>query len=167
MRMLETALLYAAKGWAVFPVHTILNGHCSCGDRSCTSAAKHPAVKRGVKEATTNQGQIRAWWQQTDWNIGVATGRASKLLVIDLDVSADKNGIQSLACLEERFSPLDKSLSVTTGGGGQHIYFAMPDQKIRNSAGKIGTGIDVRSDGGYVVAPPSIHHSGNIYSWNK
>jgi hypothetical protein len=166
MNALNQALEYAARGWAVFPVHTIQNGHCSCGDDNCSSPGKHPATNNGFKSATTDTNQIQSWWSgNVEWNIGIATGHVSGLLVIDLDISDTKDGRARLMELEEANTPLDKALQVRTGSGGTHLYFAMPQMDISSSAGRPAAGIDIRANSGYVVAPPSIHISGNRYNW--
>ena len=61
-RLLEAALAYAARGWAVLPLHTPTGGGCSCRDRKCRSIGKHPRTLHGVKDATTDAAQIRTWW---------------------------------------------------------------------------------------------------------
>ena len=93
---------------------------------------------------------------------GVATGN-----VIVLDVDPRHGGDHSLRQLEDRHGPLPLTWRAFTGGGGEHVYFRAPEGvEIRNNAGRLGPGLDVRGVGGYVVAPPSIHISGNQYVWN-
>lgn len=155
---LAAALAYAARNWRVFPLHTARDGKCSCRADDCKSKGKHPRNSNGCTGATTDTAQIHQWWAQwPDANVGVATGNG--LVVIDIDPR--HNGDESLAALE----PFPESPRVLTGGGGQHIYLttAVP---IRSSAGQLGPGIDVRGDGGYVVAPPSVHESGREYLWD-
>ena len=83
---LQAALSYARLGWAVLPLHTAINGLCSCGRANCSSPGKHPRTAHGVKDATTNEATIREWWQQRpDANIGIATGAVSGLVVLDVD----------------------------------------------------------------------------------
>ena len=89
----------------------------------------------------------------------------SDVFVIDVDVSGEKVGLQSLKALEEEVGSLPKDALVKTGSGGFHFYMRMPDQGVKNSAGKIAPHIDVRANGGYVIAPPSTHKSGNQYEW--
>lgn len=155
---LAAALAYAARNWRVFPLHTARDGKCSCRADDCKSKGKHPRNSNGCTGATTDTAQIHQWWAQwPDANVGVATGNG--LVVIDIDPR--HNGDESLAALE----PFPETPRVLTGGGGQHIYLttAVP---IRSSAGQLGPGIDVRGDGGYVVAPPSVHESGREYVWD-
>lgn len=166
--MLTDALAYAAHGWPVFPLHTPTGAGCSCEKPGCDRVGKHPRTWNGLKDATTNEGQIRAWWAKwPDANIGIATGGA--LLVLDVD--AYKGGEASLAALlAETGEQLPESPRVLTGGGGWHLYLAQPEglaTPLGNSKGtKLGKAIDTRGDGGYVVAPPSLHASGGRYEWD-
>ena len=146
-------------GWAVLPVHTIIDGKCSCGKADCSSAGKHPATPRGVKDASTDSEQIMQWFGNgRAYNIGIAAGAESKLAILDID---PKNGGNE--AVKEYDIP--RTLEVITGSGGRHYYFADPDGTVKNSAGKLGDGIDVRGNNGYVVAPPSLHASGTEYRW--
>src|SRR5215208_1264108 len=153
--LLDAALWYAGLGIPVFPLHWVDDqGRCSCG-KECGSAGKHPLIPIGHLGATTDAGQIRRWWSR--WphaNIGIPTGERSRLLVLDVDVKND--GFTSLNALEEEHGRFPKTLTVRTGGGGMHAYLRYPAHcEIRNSAGRIGLGLDVRGEGGYIVAPPS------------
>ncbi|MFA9229888.1 MAG: bifunctional DNA primase/polymerase [Microgenomates group bacterium] len=168
MNMLEHALNYAERGWAVLPLHEIQEGRCACGKPDCTSQGKHPKISGGLKSATFNAETIRQWWAQwPDANIGIVTGRVSGLMVVDIDHGATKNGYASLQSLEAANGPLPRDLTVQTGGGGLHIYLSMPAVDIRNSTSKLAPHIDVRGEGGYVVAPPSRHISGTRYTWEN
>ena len=116
--------------------------------------------------ASKNETQIRNWWSQHPLaNIGIATGTISNLFVLDIDTGGEKTGFDSLSTLETKHGSLPATPRVRTGSGGEHFYFWCDDPEMRNSAGKIGQNIDVRANGGYVVAPPSTHISGNIYDW--
>jgi hypothetical protein len=153
-QMLTQALQYAGRGWHVFPVHTVSDGRCSCG-QLCESPGKHPRVKWATV-ATTNTEQIESWWRRwPDANIGIATG-PSGLIVLDPD---DAEGVAELQALAEAYGPLPKTLTSKTGRGF-HIYYAGTGIKSYNS-GKL----HVKADGGYVLAPPSCHWSGAIYNW--
>lgn len=166
MSILEHALQYADRGWSVFPVYGIENGQCTCGNSDCSSAGKHPMTSGGCKDASIDPAQVNEWWRcNPKANIGIATGQVSGLVVIDVDDGVSKQGFESLQNLETRNEPLPRDFVVRTGGGGLHIYLAAPENNIRNSAGKIAPNIDVRGDGGYVVAPPSLHISGKAYTW--
>jgi hypothetical protein len=83
--MLDAALAYAQRGWAVLPLHTVRNGQCSCGNTTCSSPGKHPHTTHGVKDATTDKATIEQWWSQwPEANIGIATGAISRLVVLDV-----------------------------------------------------------------------------------
>jgi DNA-binding transcriptional ArsR family regulator len=115
--------------------------------------------------ATTDPGRIRRWWSRwPETNIGIPTGERSGLLVLDID----DHGFTSLDALEEEHGPLPETLTVRTGGGGMHLYLKYPPGSgIRNSAGKVGLGLDVRGEGGYVVAPPSRTDKGPYASLDR
>lgn len=164
-RPIDAAIVYSHRGWPVLPCHSParLPGGCSCGAADCGSPGKHPRVAGGLKSATTDTGQIEAWWGK--WpgaNIGVRTGAASGLVVVDID--PDHGGEDSLARLIAEEGALPLGREVITGSGGRHLYFRHPGGLVRNDAGRrLGPGLDIRGDGGYVVAPPSRHLSGGQY----
>jgi putative DNA primase/helicase len=110
--------------------------------------------------------QIEAWWRcWPNANVGVATGAVSGIWVLDVD--PDKGGDRSLAEFEALFETLGPTWRVETGGGGLHYWFRAPGEPLRSNAGRLGPGLDVRADGGYVVAPPSRHRSGHAYRWDE
>ena len=164
--LLTAALEYAERGWLVIPLHSPTTRGCSCGKADCPSPAKHPRTAHGLKDASRDPAVIRQWWTRwPDANIGIRTGPESNLLVLDVD---GKQGEESLIELERRDVPLPDSYTVRTGGGGQHIYFLWPEgAEVGNSQSKIAPGLDVRGQGGYVVAPPSLHASGQRYEINE
>jgi len=164
--LLDEALQYAQRGWSVFPVYQAVSaGVCSCPEGvACTSVGKHPRTQQGFKAATTDEAIIQDWWAR--WpkaNIGIATGNVSKLVVIDVDPR--NGGDESLRQLEDSHGDLSSGLVVQTGGGGQHIYFTYPDGGIDLKSHVLTVGVDIKADGGYVVAPPSLHASGKEYRW--
>jgi hypothetical protein len=168
-RPLHAALAYATRGWAVFPVHTILSGRCSCRE-VCAHPAKHPIARHGLHDATTDQRIIWGWWDRWPWaNVAIATGAPSGLIVVDIDPA--KDATQSLTRLQSLMGSLPPTLTATTGGGGWHLFFAHPGVEISNTAGRLPgvpdplPGLDLRGDGGYVVAAPSRHASGRPYAW--
>jgi hypothetical protein len=165
----EAALQYALNGLRVLPLYGIgPDVICDCGKADCKSPGKHPLVPGGAKAATCDLAQVTAWWDLwPEANIGIATGAGSGIFVVDVD--AKNGGIESLAALEAENGPLPRTVEVLTGSGGgsKHLYFKLPDSLIiRNSASKIAPGIDVRGEGGYVVAPPSRHVSGRCYRFS-
>jgi RecA-family ATPase len=164
----EQALVYAqAFGWRIIPLHNpTASGGCSCHKPDCRSPGKHPRTINGLKDGTVDSEQIQRWW--VTWpnaNIGIVTGAESGLVVLDID---QKNGgYQSLEALVKLHGDLPSTPTTHTGGGGMHYLFAHPGKGtvIRNSAGDLGPGLDIRGDGGYIVAPPSVHASGQSYQW--
>jgi len=165
--MLDHALAYAARGWRVFPVYEIRERgtQCACGKKTCASPGKHPRSANGCKDATTDVDTIRAWWRRhPDASIGVATGAG--LAVVDVDPG--HGGNDTMEDLRRALGKLPDSVEVLTGGGGRHVYLAVdPATPVRCSAGQLGAGVDIRGDGGYVVAPPSLHVSGRRYMWES
>jgi putative DNA primase/helicase len=158
--LVQAALSYAKRGWRILPLHypTVDAPYCSCAQPDCSSPGKHPRTARGVLDATTHTQQIISWWKR--WphsNIGIATGHRSNLFVLDIDDPA------SVPILEERLSlALPQTLRANTSRG-MHLYFHY-SANLRNRAGLV-PGIDIRAEGGYVVAPPSVHPSGTLYEW--
>jgi hypothetical protein len=149
--LLEAASAYAEAGLHVFPLRP---------------RSKVPATVDGLKAASTDVEQVRAWWQRwPDANVGIRTGAESGVVVLDVDTP--KGGAGGLADLECHQGKLAPTARVLTGGGGEHVYLKHPGLELRNSAGRLGGGLDVRGDGGYVVAPPSIHESGRAYRWTR
>ena len=146
--MLRNALNLARKGLPVFP---------------CVPRGKHPAVATGLKAATTDPQIIREWWgPMPDANIAFATGTPSKIFVLDVDgIDAEAE----LRKLEAKHGALPATVEVITARG-RHVYFKMPAAPIRNSAGKLALGLDIRATGGYVLVPPSIHPTGRRYEWS-
>ena len=152
-KLLDAALKYATQyGWAVFP---------------CNPQTKRPITPHGFKDAKKDPGPIRAWWKRyPDANIGIATGSMSNLLVIDLDLDADKgtNGVHEMLMWEQDHGELPETARAITGRGGAHIYYHYEGTDFKNRTGII-DGVDVRAEGGYVIAPPSIHENGTAYEW--
>ena len=156
MTILDAALGYAARGWPVFPLHGIVDGRCTCGGTGCTSPGKHPRTLAGFKDASTDATRITRWWTDyPDSNVGLVTGAASGLVVVDCDTP------EAVAQWEEAHQPW--TVQATTGKGA-HYYYAHPGRPMSNRARMI-EGVDLRGDGGYVVAPPSVHVSGKVYEW--
>lgn len=160
------AMQYAMLGWKVIPLHSIENGRCTCRNAGCTAPGKHPITQHGLKDATTDPAIINTWWTKYPWaNVGVLTGQESGIVVLDIDPR--HNGDDTLFDLVTKNGKLPDTLESLTGGGGKHLIFQYPGKHIPNdSKGAIfGPGIDVRGDGGYIVAVPSMHISGKNYEW--
>ena len=146
---LEHALFYASNGWRVFPL---------------IAKEKVPAV-RWADVATTEKNMILGWWEHDpNANVGIATGEKSGLLVLDID--AGHGGEETLTNLEHKFGALPNTPVCRTGGGGRHFFFKY-EPGTKNTASKIGAGIDTRSEGGYVVGANSLHPNGKNYEWDK
>jgi len=152
----EAALDYAARGWRVLPLHGIEpDGSCTCGRADCPSPGKHPRTRHGMRDATTDLETIRDWWDRwPDANVGIATGRG--LMVLDVD------GEEGQANISGQHVPATPCVHT---GRGSHLYLRPPEGvRVRNAVG-LAPGLDVRAEGGYVVAPPSRHASGVDYEW--
>lgn len=147
--MLEAALACAARGWSVVPV---------------VPRAKNPLVPwTELQHRRAGEDEIRGWfahWPRA--NVGVVTGAVSGLVVLDVDPRHE--GDESLAAWEREHGPLPRTVEAITGGGGRHVYFAHPGGLVHNKVG-LAPGIDLRGDGGMIVAPPSVHPSGRRYAW--
>jgi hypothetical protein len=165
--LLRAALGYADNGWPVFPCHAIdARLRCGCGRSDCSSPGKHPTLQHGLFEASTDPLVMATWWKR--WpraNVAIRTGAGSGLVVVDVD---PPQGLDSLAELERLHTPLSRAAVVRTGRDGVHFYLGHPGSgaRVANRASSVlGPGIDVRGDGGYVIAPPSRHASGRVYRW--
>jgi hypothetical protein len=145
--------------WRIFPIHSVVDGRCTCGKADCKSPGKHPLTKAGFKEATDDAAQIGKWWAKRPWaNIGLATG--SGLAVFDIDGPEGADELRALVAQHGRLPP---TLTQATGRGF-HVIFATRAGagEVRSSAvGKI----HVRGEGGYILLPPSDHISGKKYRW--
>lgn len=148
--LLDAALHYAARGWPVFPVNI----------------KKKPLTTHGFKEATTDPATIKEIFSRPGVaGVAIPTGLGSGLLVIDRDRKNGVDGVTTCQALEADLGELPQTLQQRTGSGGDQLCFRNPEGvTIKNSAGKLGPGLDVRGEGGYVVAPPSRNEAGD-YVW--
>ncbi len=165
-QIFNAAIDYARRRWHIFPLHSIdKNGICTCGNPECTDAGKHPRVARGLKEATRDINKLEKWFgpEAPLSNIAVATGEISGITVIDIDVGEGKGGAESWADIVQQYGEPDTLMS-QTGSGGNHVIFKY-NSSLKTASNVLGKGIDCRNDGGYIVAPPSRHRSGNSYEW--
>ena len=166
---MQNAIDLVALGLKVVPVHSpvMVNGviSCSCSlGAGCRSIGKHPIPNKWGEAASGEVESIKAWWKTfKKANLGVVAGNQSGVVVIDIDPR--HGGEDSLDDLQARMGKFPDTATVITGSGGQHIYFKHPGGIVRNSAGALGAGIDVRGDGGFVVGPGSIHSTGGFYEW--
>jgi hypothetical protein len=161
------ALAYAGQGLRVLPLRSIdEDGHCDCGRTECrddpTKRGKHPRTANGWKDASSDEEQIRTWWEMwPEANVGIAT--VGGLVVVDVDPR--HGGDETWATLLEGHE-LPECPTVRTGSGGWHYYLygTVP----RQGSGALGAGVDVKATvgdrAGYVVAPPSVTFPGP-YAW--
>ena len=159
MNIAQDAELYARNKFSVFPLHGITEDlKCACGNPNCSSPGKHPTTSNGVKAATRDVRAINSMFKVGD-NLGVATGEVSGFWALDID---GQGGEISLATLIAEHGPLPPTRIHFTGNG-RHILFKHPGYRIKNSVKKLGPGLDVRGDGGYIVYAPSMHWTGTEY----
>lgn len=145
MQNVDYATDYAVRGWRCFTVD-----------------GKRPLTKHGHLDATTDPGGLNRMWSiRPEAGVAIATGSRSGFFALDID---GEPGFETLRDLERRHGPLPGTPTVLTPGGGEHRYFEYCNP-IGCSAGLVGFGLDIRGDGGYVVAPPSRHPNGGIYEW--
>jgi len=136
--LLEQSLAYHRMGLSIIPVKD-----------------KQPAINwKEFQERQATEKEIRDWFSDpVVTGVGIITGRISSLIVIDTEKGADVKALN-----------LPKTVTAKSGGGGKHFYFKHPGFNVQNSA-RIKPLVDIRADGGFIVAPPSRHSSGNSYEW--
>src|SRR6516165_3096085 len=111
----------------------------------CQPRDKRPATKNGLLDATTELETIRQWWrQEPQLNVAIATGRSSKIFVVDIDGPDAEGELCKLEAQHGEIWPTVESITAR----GRHLFFRWPDRMVRNSAGRIAPGIDVRGEGG-------------------
>jgi len=147
--MIEAALDYVKEGFKVFPV----------------KLDKKPLTEHGLKDATQTQQGVKEYWTKwPDAGIGIVT---NNLIVLDFDKKS--GGLESMELIKTKFGLPETRIHCTGGGGFHYIYLNPNGTNVRNATGLGGyPGVDLRANGGYIVAPPSHHPSGNdyyIYSW--
>jgi hypothetical protein len=167
---LPYALNMAAQGIAVFPVYGCTDGICHCPEGTeCRSAGKHPIpalTPRGVKNATEDEAVIRRWFaREPHANLAWAMGGPLRLIGVDVD---PRSGGDASLCdlVEAHGDEWLETFTVRTGSLGSHFVFRLPEG-VEAHKGKLAPGIDLKSEGGYLVAPPSVHSSGRRYEVEK
>lgn len=146
--MLDSALSYSFHGWHIFP---------------CRPRGKEPLTPHGLNDATTVPATIREWWDQwPNANVAIRLGTISGLVALDVDPR--HNGDETMAELVQDHGSLPATPHSMTGGGGHHYVFRHPGGRLKAMT-LLGDGLELRADGAYIVAPPSIHPSGNAYVW--
>ena len=167
MKLIDAALQYAAAGIPVFPLHWIKqDGNCSCRlGAMCQARGKHPRIKNWGEEATTDPEKIKAWWLKApSANIGIPMGEKSGLVALDVDTR--HNGDQSLKEMLAELGDLPETVTATTGSGGKHFVFKYTEELALKNVVGFREGLDVRTQGGLIVAAPSMHASGSAYRWD-
>jgi hypothetical protein len=174
---LTAALWYASLGWSVVPVHKVVVAPdggtvCSCpAGASCGSKGKHPAVVwERYQRAAATPDQIRVWFEGrfASHGVGIITGAVSGFFVIDVDEGPGKAGGDAFNDLQFLHGDIPFTVRARTGGGGKHILLQHPkDIWVRTARNVLAPGVDVRGDGGFIVAAPSMHESGRIYLWDE
>jgi Bifunctional DNA primase/polymerase, N-terminal/Family of unknown function (DUF5906)/Primase C terminal 2 (PriCT-2) len=159
-RCLTVALTYAARGWEIFPAPP--------GEKKSHKKADYSDGKEWGK--TTDPKEIKRNWKKwPNAAIGIATGRGSGVFVVEADTAEghDVDGIAELAKLEARYGKLPDTLMAESPSGSIHRYFKYPKdvEKIKTGTSEIAEGVDVRGDGGMVIAPPSVRPGRGCYSW--
>ena len=149
--MLDAALSYARLGLAVFPL---------------VEGAKNPATAKGFKNASTDEKAIRSWWgKNPNYNIGIACGNGTLVIDLDVDEAKGEDGTATLRKWEGEHGKLPETATAVTGRGGMHMLYHIDGEARCSANPKLG--VDVRGDGGYIVAPPSIHPNGTRYEWER
>lgn len=141
MPLSEAAARFAAAGVPVFP---------------CAPGEKRPLVRRGFHDATANPGQVAAWWSR--WpsaNIGIPTGAASGVEVVDVDVHATGTGFPAFRTAHREGHAAGWAALVRTPSGGLHAYYPADSDRVQSSWQAARAHVDFRGDGGYIIAPPS------------
>ncbi|MBI4240238.1 MAG: AAA family ATPase, partial [Candidatus Rokubacteria bacterium] len=158
--LLVTALDYHQRGWCPIPLRS----------RGKVENRKRPLLREWepYQRSRPTEEEVRQWWRRwPDANVGLVTGAVSRMFALDLDGDAD-------ALLHANGITLPETPTSETGGGGRHVLFEHPGYPIPNGVkllvGRATKGakapqVDVRGDGGYIVAPPSLHGSGRRYAW--
>lgn len=165
---LEVALDYAAQGWPVFPCRHVDEEviDTNTGEIEVRAKAKAPLTHNGFKSATADRQAVTAFWSRfPNAMIGIPTGEPIGAFVVDIDVKAEVNGFEWLREMEAKHGRLPDTLTANTASGGQHIYFRYVEG-VRNR-GALGPGVDLRGQGGYVVAPGSVMKDGRRYTWTN
>lgn len=134
--------------WSIFPI---------------VPGGKSPAISNGFKGATNDIKQIFEWWQSNpNYGIGLPTGKENNVIAIDIDPR--NGGSVSFERLTDEYENLPHTIECLTGGGGSHLYYKY-DERINKSKLDGYPGIDIQSNGKYIVLPPSIHPNGEKYSF--
>jgi len=171
----DYAIAYASRlGWAVVPLHYLMNGRCSCGDlhdgsarQNANTIGKHPVgdagfAVSGVHSASKDADVIGRWWAaKQSMNVGIAAGEVSGFVAVDIDPRNGGDVTWDELCRKHGGEP--ETAQAMTGGGGRHLLFQYEEGRIFR---RLGNGIDIISDGKLIVVEPSLHKSGKAYVWD-
>jgi hypothetical protein len=164
--MLAEALYYNSIGLSVIPIHGIKDGKCTCRKPSCSKPGKHPRIKWRLrsKEALT-EDELKALWKRLpNSNVGIVTGEISGIAVVDID---GREGVEAMDSIGLRIAEMPVTPSAMTGGGGYHLIYRLPKDLEVKTRSRVLDHVDIRANGGIIVAPPSLHASGIKYEWMK
>ncbi|MBU6330301.1 MAG: bifunctional DNA primase/polymerase, partial [Acidobacteria bacterium] len=148
----QAALDYAKRGWRVLAIKP---------------GMKRPAMNAWQDAATTDPDTITSWWTglYADHGVGICTGEASGLFIVDIDCAGGKTGYDSWRDLLDTYGDIPDGPTVITPSGGMHLYFRWPQgRSVGTNAARLGKHIDVRGEGGQCVAPPTVIN-GAAYTW--
>jgi hypothetical protein len=150
--VLDAARSYAERGWRIIPIK---------------AGEKRPTFSDWTNVATTDPDRIARWYNGTNHGVGIVTGQASGIFVLDVDIADGKPGIDTLAALQVEHGHFPTTVKAKTGSGGLHYYFRWPTDGtvVVTNGGRLGPGLDVRGEGGQVVAAPTVHPNGERYAW--
>lgn len=160
-----TLTTYLRAGIALLPLHHLTDGVCSCtyGPDCERGQGKHPRTRNGMDDATLDRAQVTAWarrWPRCNWGGRPPVGQ------FVLDIDPRHGGLDSLGALELEHGVLPRTRTARTGGGGMHLWFQLPEGHQRPLRGQLGgrdSGLDVKTNRGYLVLPPSITSA--PYEW--
>jgi hypothetical protein len=176
---------FCRLGWKMIPLHRAYappedeySYRCSCGEVPCGAIAKHPIWKAAHEKASSDWHYVSWVWANVTrptvttpglWNVGLLTGSSSGFFVVDVDLhDVHKDGVKALAALEAQYGELPRTVTVHSGSrkpGAKHLYFRF-DRRLTEPFVSLRPGIEVLNGGSrFVVAPPSMHGSGNRYAF--
>ena len=148
----QAAVKYCELGFGIFP---------------CVERGKRPAMKHGLNDWFDDpKGAAELWEEYPDFNVGITCGEPSGgLVVIDIDRKPGADGWETLKRWEREHGELPETVTATTGSGGKHLYYRAMGERVAPSVNQE-LGVDIRGEGSYVVAPPSVHECGSLYEWD-
>ena len=144
------AQFYTSLGFSIIPV----------------SKTKIPYLSSWQRRRIAQASEVREWIEKfPDLNLGVVTGSASQIVILDVDVSHGEDGLESLKAMEREYGPLPKTPVARTATGGEHYYFRYQGQPLRRAI-RFRPGLDLLAEDSYAVLPPSTGKNGRVYAWD-